>query len=542
MVDRVPVGRSVASSPVGDELGTAALDPGGMRRFATGLLILISALCLFLSSTSLWVRHNVINTGVFVGNVETIVDQPQVQARITSEVTTTVMTNPRVVEAIDSAVAALPPGLQQFKPTVTNGIQSLVSAGVAKLLSDQPFRPLTQAALTSAHQQLVNGQPVRFTLGQAKALVPASATGGLAGQVLGLLPNDVGITIVTPASAPRVYNAVDLLKSVWWWVGLVAIGALAGALGISRRRRGTLRAWSITTAVLAFLLLITLRVARGRILVQAKPENRDAVGAVYDVLAGSLRMWTLWLLAIALFVLVETLIWGRLGLVAGIRRGWTAARHQIEERRAARAAAAAGVGTTVAADGTVIEGEVAATATESWPKRVAADTRAFVDGLELQRRAAGIGTLVRAHFEQARWAGIVLGVFVLLVWPTPTLSVLIWIAAVVALYIGLLVWLRAQAPAEEEATAELEAPGEVVPRPASADGEAAPPLVPVARSPSNGIPAAPARMLEQPVLRPEVLTSLSGRLDLLVRLGAAHDAGVLTDEEFDTEKSRLLAV
>jgi hypothetical protein len=59
---------------------------------------------------------------------------------------------------------------------VTNGIQSLVSAGVARLLSAQLFRPLTEAALTSAHQQLVNGQPVRFTLGQTKDLVPCQAT------------------------------------------------------------------------------------------------------------------------------------------------------------------------------------------------------------------------------------------------------------------------------------------------------------------------------------------------------------------------------
>ena len=511
-----------------------------MRRLATGLLILISALCLFLSSTSLWVRHNVINTGVFVSNVETIVDQPQVQARVTAQVTTTVMTNPRVTEAIDNAVAALPPGLQQFKPTVTNGIQSLVSTGVARLLSAQPFRPLTEAALTSAHQQLLNGQPVRFTLGQAKNLVPASAKDGLAGQVLDLLPNDVGVTIVTPADAPQVYNAVDLLKSVWWWAGLVALAALAGALALSRRRRGTLRAWSITTSVLAFILLITLRVARGRILVQVKPENRDAVGAVYDILAGSLRAWTLWLLAIALVVLAETLIWGHLGLVAGIRRGYTAAREQIRQRRAAHAAVAAGA-TTV--EGAGAAGEPVPAVTESWPKRVAADARAFVDGLELQRRAASIGILVRARFDAARWAGIVLGVFLLLVWPSPTLSVLIWIAAVVSLYIGLLVWLRAQAPEEEEAAAEAPAPaGGVVPRPLAAGGAAATPLVPVPRSPGNGVQTAPARTLEQPVLRPEVLSSLAGRLDLLVRLGAAHDAGVLTDEEFDAEKSRLLAV
>ena len=515
-----------------------------MRRLATGLLILLSSLCLFLSSTSLWVRHNVINTGVFVTNVETIVDLPPVQSRVTTQVTATVMTNPRVTDAIDSAVAALPPRLQQFKPTVTNGIQSLVSTGVRRLLSAQPFRPLTEAAVTSAHDQLVNGQPVRFTLGQAKARVPASAKDGIAGQVLDLLPNDVGVTLITPADAPRLYNAVDILKSLWWWVGLIGLALLASALSISRHRRGTLRAWGVTTAVLAFLTLITLRVARGSVLVQVKAENRDAVGAVYDVLAGSLRMWTLWLLAIALFIVAETIIWGRLGLVAGIRRGYRAAREQVHSRRAARE-----VATAPGHEGA--EGAVAVQTLppDPWYRRVAVGTRAFVDSLELSRRSARLGGYVRDHFEAARWAGIVLGVFILLVWPSPTLSVLIWIGAVVALWIGALVWVRAQAR-DEEPAADRREPAAALPAEGNGSAPGTAPL-PLARAPLDveALPGSPdrpsdgpAQRLEEPVLSPEVLSSLSGRLDLLVRLGQAHEVGVLTDEEFTREKRRLLAV
>src|SRR4051794_1123445 len=117
MPDRDLGRRRVASSPVGDEPPLDAAHAGSaravalapphaqedrtMRRLATGLLILLSSLCLFLSSTSLWVRHNVINTGVFVSNVETIVDLPQVRSRVTTQVTATVMTNPRVTDAID---------------------------------------------------------------------------------------------------------------------------------------------------------------------------------------------------------------------------------------------------------------------------------------------------------------------------------------------------------------------------------------------------------------------------------------------------------
>jgi hypothetical protein len=521
-----------------------------MRRFVAGLLILISTLSLVLASTSLWLRRNVINTQVFVSNVETMVDLPEVEARITDRVTTTVMTNAQVQDAVDEAVAVLPDRLQQFRPTVENGIRTVISTGVQRLLTNEPFRPLTTAALTSAHDQLVNGQSVEFTLGQAKNLVPDSAKDGIAGQVLDLIPSNVGVTILTPADAPQLYTAIDLLKSVWWWLGIVALGTLAGALGVSRHRRGTLRAWAVTTTVLTLVVLIALRVARGLLLPQVRPENRDAVGAMYDVLAASLRSWTLWLLGAALLVLVLTLVWGRLGLVAGVRRGLASARMQLrvrrEEARAARAQAAA--------EGGAAEGEVAPpVAEEPWTRRMAAWARAFADGLDLPERTARLGASVRDHLGPARWAGIAIGALVLLFWPAPTLSVLIWIAALVALYLGALEWLVNRAPE----TAAPASPATVVPVPRHAlpgvavDGvpEATPvsstadPVATVVDTSTNAVPEPRApEPLVSAVFTPEAISSFNGRLDLLVRLGAARDAGVLTDDEFGREKERLLGV
>ena len=522
-----------------------------MRRFFTGLLILISAVCLFGSSVSLWTRHNVINTQVFVSNVETMVDLPQVEARINQKVTDTVMTNPDVQDAINNAMAVLPPRLQQFRPTVENGIRSLISAGVQRLLTNDPFRPLTSGALTSAHQQLVNGQPVRFTLGQAKARIPASAKSGLAGQVLDLLPNDVGFTVVTPADAPQLYNAIDLLKSLWLWLGLAFLATLAGALGISRRRRSTLRAWSVTTTVLLLLELIALRVAAGRIVVAAKPENRDAVRAMYDVVAQSLRSWTLWLVGFALLVLVVTLLWGRIGIIPGIRRGWASARERIQQRREAHAAAQAAAAEALA--GGAEPGAVpVAPVQESWPRRVAANTQAFAEGLELDRRVAALGGFVQKHHKPAQWTGIVVGALVLLFWPSPTLSVLIWIGAFVALYLGALVWLENRGPAEAPgaggpaAGAVVAAAGPVAAvATAESAGGTTGASVPSARPPSDGargstlVAARPEVAPPEPVSG-EALTNLSDRVDLLIRLGSARDSGLLTDEEFSREKTRLL--
>ena len=515
-----------------------------MRRFVAGLLIVISALSLLLASTSLWTRRHVVNTGVFVSDTQQVLAEPAVRGRIAELVTTTVMTNPDVVSAVDEAVAALPPRLQQFRPTVRDGVQSLIATGVTRLLASDAVTGLTDAALTSAHNQLVAGQPVKFTLGQAKGLVPADRLGGLAGQALALVPNDIGFTVVTPADNPRLYNVIDLLKSVWWWLGLLSLATFVGALSVSRHRRGTLRAWAVTTVVFGVLVLLTLRLVRTPIVAAAKPENRAALSAAWGIVAGSLRAWTVWLVLLAALLAVLTLVWGHLGLVAGVRRGRRAVAEQVRSRQAASQAARA-----AAAEAAPGQPAGVVPADEPWHRRVAEDGRAFVAALELDRRAAVVGGFVRAHLRPARWAGIAVGAVVLLIWPSPTLSVLIVIAAVVALYLGALEWLLGRAPeAPEAAPVEVEVPAprtETVPAgpvpagalAASTDPPA--PLVPTARPAADG--AVPPRV-PNPALNPEMLAGLGGRLDLLVRLGAARDAGVLTDDEFARQKDELLAL
>ncbi|WP_116450387.1 SHOCT domain-containing protein [Blastococcus litoris] len=516
-----------------------------MRRFVAGVLIVVSAVTLVLASASLWLRRNIINTDVFVSNVQTVVDLPEVEARITDRVTTTVMTNPQVQDAVDEAVAVLPERLRRFEPTVESGIQNVVAAGVQRLLSDDPFRPLTTAAMTSVHDQLVAGEPLEFTLGQAKDRVPDSLRDGIAGQVLDLLPDDLGVTLLSPADSPQVYTAIDVLESAWWWLGLIAVATLVGALGVSRRRGGTVRAWAVTVTVLAVVVLAALRIGRGLLLPQVRAENRDAVGAIYDVLAGSLRSWTLWVFALALLLVVLTVVWGRTGLVAGVRRGLATGRAQLlvrrEEARAARAATAMGG----AADGT------GTGADEPWTRRVAAWWRGFAAGLDLPARTATVGAAVRDHFVPARWAGIGLGALLLLFWPAPTLSVLIWIVALVVLYVGALDWLRDRAaPAAPEAP-PASRPA-VVPaggRPVAGNGSpVTPAVVPTARSsgadgapPADGADRA-APELVPAALTPQAISTLSSRLDLLVRLGAARDSGVLSEDEFRHEKDRLLSV
>ena len=201
-----------------------------------------------------------------------------------------------------------------------------------------------------------------------------------------------------------------------------------------------------------------------------------------------------------------------------MRRGTSSARAQLQARRETARA--------VPADGATAEG-APTDVEEPWTRRVAAWTGAFTEGLELPARNARLGAFVRAHLGPARWTGIAIGAVVLLFWPEPTLSVLIWVAALVALYLGALEWLQGRAPQQDAA---LDAAG----TPSPVTSAAVQPVVPAPRPASE--PLVPAE------LTPAVMSTLSDRLDLLVRLKAAREAGVLTDDEFTREKSRLLGV
>ena len=143
-----------------------------MRRFTVGLLIVVSAVCLVLSSTSLWTRRHVVNTDVFVAGGQAILADPAVQGAIDAKVVDTIMVNPEVNGAVNDVVALLPPRLQKFKPALEDEARDLLSSGVHAVLTSDRFSVLTETALRSVQTQLLAGQPVRFTLGQAKARIP----------------------------------------------------------------------------------------------------------------------------------------------------------------------------------------------------------------------------------------------------------------------------------------------------------------------------------------------------------------------------------
>jgi hypothetical protein len=320
------------------------------------------------------------------------------------------------------------------------------------------------------------------------------------------------------------------------------IGTFIGAVVLSRNRRGTIRAWAVTAGVLCLILLLVLRLARGPLLGHVQSANVDAADAIYSGVTHSLRAWTLWLVLILAGIVVVTILWGRIGIIPAVRRGYAAAKAQAanyrEQRAQAKAAAA-----LAGPDGTVI-----VPAEQSWWERFVEGTKAFVDGLNLPERLSALAAFIQRNLKPVRWAGVVVGALILLFWPSPSLSVLIWVAAFVALYLGLLeliMNIAARAPeAQATAAAGDGGPTQPVAPGARTDGGRAAPAT-VAAAPATKAAPSPPPTSEPPratTVSTEDLSALGGRLDLLMRLDQAHTAGVLTDEEYAREKAQLLSL
>ena len=67
-----------------------------MRRFTVGPLIVVSVVCLVLSSTSSWTRRHVVNTDVFVAGGQAIPADPAAQGAIDAKVVDSIMVNREV--------------------------------------------------------------------------------------------------------------------------------------------------------------------------------------------------------------------------------------------------------------------------------------------------------------------------------------------------------------------------------------------------------------------------------------------------------------
>jgi hypothetical protein len=295
-----------------------------VRRIATPILVVLTALVVAVGSTGLWLRANTLKTNRFVELVGPLGADADVQTALAD------FTSKQLERAVDvrSFIAdALPPRAQVLAVPLSAAVNGYISDRVDTFFTSGRFQELWQTAVRRAHEGILKvlaGDAENVTVENGDVvlnLVPLynAILQRIADQAGGLLGRDVNLPEITPGMLPdeardrietaigrplpsdwgtivvfesdkltAMQDAVQLFKRATIALALLAIVLIAGTILVSVRKRRTVLQLALAIAAIFVLLRRITFAAQDQVLAAVKvEENERAVKNITDhVLSG----------------------------------------------------------------------------------------------------------------------------------------------------------------------------------------------------------------------------------------------------------------
>ncbi|MER5745852.1 hypothetical protein ABT097_21595 [Streptomyces sp. NPDC002225] len=381
----------------------AALEAGGARHrppraraaFAV-LLVLVATVLTPLGIVSTWAKNQIGDTGNYVAMMAPLASDPEVRAAVTDRVTGAVMQHLDVKTLLADVAPADRPALDRALATLsgplTTGITGFVHGTVERFVSGDAFAriwtDLNRASQSAAVKALSGSREGAVRITDDTVTVDLAPVvdevkqrlvdrGLKAAAKLPAVHTD--FTVLTAPSVGRATMWFRALQLIGLWLPPVTLALAAGGVLLSVCRRRALVATALAVGAGAAVLGLALWLGRAFYL-DSLPSgvSRPAAGAVFDALAGPMR------------VLVRLVV--TLGVVVALA-AWLTGR-----------------------------GRAATRVTAVWS-----------GGIGAVREAAGftggpVGRWVHRARRPLNWTVVVVAGAVLLVWDRPTGLVTVWIA------------------------------------------------------------------------------------------------------------------
>ena len=285
-------------------------------------LLVVACVLAPIAGTSIWIKNHVTKTDRYVRTVKPLASNPAIQAAIATNVTTTLFRN---VDVSARAREALPPRAQFLAGPLANGLRTFTENTTKRFLASPAFQRLWLELNTRAHSQLVKVLTGKGRLVRANGRVEIDLAPVLARVEERLKERGVAVfERVPPDSIPSTFVLLDskqlekaqggvrLLKAVAIGLPLLVLALIAAAVGLSQRRRRTLLQASLGIAASMAVLGILLTLGRSVYLDLVAGPNlpRDAATAFYDILVHYLRLGLRVIAAVALLVAVAAFVSG----------------------------------------------------------------------------------------------------------------------------------------------------------------------------------------------------------------------------------------
>ena len=320
------------------------------RSVLSTLLIVLGCVLTPVAGLAVWTNNQVSDTERFVRSVSPLIDDPDVQARITDRITATIFLYVDVQGLADQALAALEAQglpaalvtrLETFTPTLESAATGFVHDRVAELVASPAVESAWTEALTTAHNEAVSvlsGDSETVVVRGDSVFFDLAPFIDLAKQRL----SDAGLTAVdlvpevhpsvelaqanTLVRAQTAYNTLNTVAGVLPWIvlALFVVGVY-----LARNRFRALVGTGLGVVLAMVVLAVGLLVARS-MLVNTVPQGAaPATASGFDIVVTYLRYGLRALAVLGLVLALAGFLAGRSDSAVRIRR-WSADRlHSI---------------------------------------------------------------------------------------------------------------------------------------------------------------------------------------------------------------------
>jgi hypothetical protein len=319
------------------------------RHVGAVILLALSVLLFAVTVPATWARRTLTDTDRYVATVGPLADDPAIQRYLARTVTTSLFDALDVQTRLDAALSERAPRLVFLAGPVTGAVRSFIEDRMLALFQGEAFSSYWVRANRFVHEQLIaalEGEGGTLVISDGRVvldLLPLvergmTAVGDVIGQLLGRtielpeltgrevpveavarieaalgidLPERFGTIVVYDADElAAVQDAVNVAsRSITLLVGALILALIAALWASTSRRRTLIQLMTAFVVVLVVERRFAIAAANN-IVDRARAENADAARAVVDQVLGSLLSFTTWLLAIAIVVLIVSLVTG----------------------------------------------------------------------------------------------------------------------------------------------------------------------------------------------------------------------------------------
>ena len=257
------------------------------RRIGVGVLLVLGTLLWTALGFAVWANRQALNTDNWVDTSGALLEDDEIRTAVGLFIIDRLYQSDEVEARL---AQVLPPRLVRLAKPAAAGLKEVAQRNAGRVLGTDAALQAWEAANRTAHKTLlrivesdVASGDVSLDLGSLFEQM-AAATGLPPEAVQKLPPSVSSLQVLKADKLQTARDALDLFKTILWVLLVLSVGAFAGAIALSRDRRGTVVKVG-GCLMFAGIALFAVRTLSGSLVVNSLADAPNAHAVADDVWA-----------------------------------------------------------------------------------------------------------------------------------------------------------------------------------------------------------------------------------------------------------------